>query len=129
MLTQGIKLSVGRERPDGGRFSFPSGHTSSTFATAAVLHRYYGWRVGIPAYGFATFIGGSRLQENRHYPSDVIFGAAIGLVAGRTVTIGRGEASFALVPLAARAVAESDSRWLGSAEPPILNRFSSCRSL
>ena len=46
-------------------------------------------------------IGGSRLQENRHYPSDVIFGAAIGLVAGRTVTIGRGEASFALVPLAA----------------------------
>jgi len=81
VLTQGIKLSVGRERPDGGRFSFPSGHTSSTFATAAVLHGYFGWRVGIPAYGFATLIGGSRLQENRHYPSDVIFGAAIGLVA------------------------------------------------
>jgi membrane-associated phospholipid phosphatase len=98
VLTQGIKLSVGRERPDGGRFSFPSGHTSSTFATAAVLHGYFGWRVGIPAYRFATLIGGSRLQENRHYPSDVIFGAAIGLVAGRTVTIGRGEASFALVP-------------------------------
>ncbi len=97
-LTQGIKIAVGRRRPDGARFSFPSGHTSSTFATATVLQRHFGWRVGLPAYGLAAFVGGSRLQENKHYLSDVIFGAAIGVVSGRTTTIGRGKAWFAVSP-------------------------------
>lgn len=99
-LTQGIKLAVGRRRPDGARFSFPSGHTSSSVATATVLQRHLGWRVGLPAYGLAAFVGGSRLQENKHYLSDVIFGAAIGLVSGRTATIGRGKAVFAVSPFA-----------------------------
>jgi membrane-associated phospholipid phosphatase len=100
-LTQGIKLAVGRRRPDGSRFSFPSGHTSLSVATATVLQRHLGWRVGVPAYGLAAFVGGSRLQENKHYLSDVIFGAAIGLVSGRTTTIGRGKAMFAVSPFAA----------------------------
>lgn len=101
VLTQGIKLGVGRPRPDGGRFSFPSGHASSSFATAAVLQRRLGWRVGIPAYAMATYVAASRLQENRHYLSDVVFGAGLGIVAGRSVTVGRGQHAFALVPLAA----------------------------
>lgn len=100
VLTQGIKLSVGRTRPDGSRFSFPSGHTASSFATAAVLQRHFGWKAGVPAYGLAAFIGGSRLQENKHYLSDVVFGAAVGMVAGRTVTIGRGQTRFAVGPFA-----------------------------
>ena len=99
-LTLGIKVAVGRSRPDGRSFSFPSGHTSSSFATATVLQRHLGWRVGLPAYGLAAFVGGSRLQENRHYLSDVIFGAAIGLVSGRAVTIGRKHATFAVSPFA-----------------------------
>jgi len=99
-MTQGIKLAVGRTRPDGTRYSFPSGHTSSSFATATVLQLHFGWRAGIPAYGLAAFVGGSRLQQNRHYLSDVIFGAAIGIVAGRATTVGHGSATFAVSPYA-----------------------------
>ena len=86
-LTYGIKFSVGRSRPDGGGFSFPSGHTTAAFASATVLHRHFGWKVGIPAYGAATYVAASRVQGKRHYLSDVAFGAALGIVAGRTVTM------------------------------------------
>ena len=92
VFTQSLKLAVGRRRPDGTRFSFPSGHTSSTFATATVLQRHFGWKVGVPAYAFASYVAGSRLQENRHYASDVMVGAALGIVSGRAVTVGRGRA-------------------------------------
>ncbi len=100
VMTQGLKLSVNRHRPDGTRFSFPSGHASATFATATVLQRHYGWKVGVPAYGMAAYVGASRLQENRHYMSDVIFGAALGVIGGRAVTVGHGTATFALTPMA-----------------------------
>lgn len=102
VLTQGIKLSTGRQRPDGSRFSFPSGHTASSFATAAVLQRHFGWKAGIPAYGLAALVAGSRLQENKHYMSDVIFGAAVGIVSGRAVTVGRGRGVFSVSPFAVR---------------------------
>ncbi len=98
ILTQGIKLPVNRTRPDRTRFSFPSGHSSGSFATATVLARHFGWKAGLPAYGFAAYVGASRLQENRHFASDVIFGAAIGIVTGRTVTIGHGDHRFVLAP-------------------------------
>jgi PAP2 superfamily protein len=98
-LTQGIKLATNRARPDGSRYSFPSGHTSLAVTTATVFQRHLGWRVGIPSYGLALWVGGSRMQENKHYLSDVIFGAAIGLVSGRTATIGRGKATFVVTPV------------------------------
>jgi len=113
VLTQAVKLSVGRTRPDGSRFSFPSGHTSSSFATAAVLQRHFGWRLGVPAYGLAAYVASSRLQENKHYLSDVVFGAAIGIVAGRNVTIGRGQARFAVAPLAAPRGGGVNFTWVG----------------
>jgi hypothetical protein len=100
VLTQGLKLAVGRTRPDDGRYSFPSGHSSGTFATATVLQRQFGWKVGLPAYGVASYVAASRLQENRHFASDVIFGAALGIVAGRTVTVGRGHHTFSVAPVA-----------------------------
>ncbi|MEZ5292851.1 MAG: phosphatase PAP2 family protein [Vicinamibacterales bacterium] len=99
-LTQGIKVSVNRRRPDGGRFSFPSGHTASTVATAAVLQRHYGWKVGVPAFAFGAYVAGSRLQDQRHYLSDVLFGAGIGLVSGRSARIGHGRAAGSVSPLA-----------------------------
>jgi membrane-associated phospholipid phosphatase len=99
-FTQGLKLSVGRTRPDGTRYSFPSGHSSATFATASVLQRHYGWKAGVPAYGLAAYVAASRLSENKHYASDVIFGAALGIVAGRAVTVGHGASTFALMPIA-----------------------------
>ncbi len=87
-LTQAMKLAVGRERPDGSNTkSFPSGHASGSFATATVLQRRYGWKVGAPAYAVAAYIAGSRTSEAKHYLSDVVFGAAVGIMVGRTVTI------------------------------------------
>jgi len=100
-VTTGLKLAVGRQRPDGStRLSFPSGHTSSTFATATVLERRYGWKVGIPAYGLAAYVAVSRLQENKHFASDVLVGAAIGIAAGRAVVYERGNTRLQLAPFA-----------------------------
>jgi len=88
-LTMGMKVAFQRERPDGSSLGFPSGHTSMTFASATVLQRHFGWKVGVPAFAVATYVGVSRIQTQRHYASDVVFGAAIGIMAGRTVTLGR----------------------------------------
>jgi membrane-associated phospholipid phosphatase len=112
-MTQVIKFSATRTRPDGTSLSFPSGHTSSAFATAAVVQRHFGWKAGIPAYAGAAFVGASRIQVKRHYLSDVAFGAAIGIVAGRTVTIGRGDARFAVAPMAAPGGGGVNFTWVG----------------
>jgi acid phosphatase family membrane protein YuiD len=88
VLTQALKVTVRRERPDSAsRQSFPSGHSSAAFATATVLERHYGWKAGGPAYALAAYIAASRLQENKHFPSDVVFGAALGIAAGRSLSI------------------------------------------
>jgi membrane-associated phospholipid phosphatase len=97
-LTAGIKMSARRTRPDGTQFSLPSGHASTTFATATVLQRHLGWKAGVPAYALATYVAASRVQKQRHYLSDVALGATLGIVAGRSVTIGRGDTKFALGP-------------------------------
>jgi len=97
-LTHAVKVAADRQRPDGRRYSFPSGHSAATFATATVLERHFGWKVGVPAYAMATYVAGSRLSENRHYLSDVIFGAGIGIVSGRAVTVGHGAQRFAVSP-------------------------------
>ena len=102
-ITQLVKYTARRMRPDGSsRSSFPSGHASGTFASATVLQRHYGWKVGIPAFGVASYVAASRLAENKHYLSDVVFGAAIGLTAGRTVTFGMGSTRFELSPMASQ---------------------------
>ena len=99
-MTHMLKYAVGRMRPDESNArSFPSGHSSGAFATATVLQRRYGWKVGLPAYGVAGSVAASRLSENRHFLSDVVFGAAVGFLAGRTVTVGRGDTLFALSPM------------------------------
>jgi membrane-associated phospholipid phosphatase len=100
-VSYGLKYSIQRTRPDGTSFSFPSGHAATTFASATVLQRHFGWKAGIPAYAVASYVAASRIHDSRHYLSDVVFGAAIGMVAGRTVTVGRGDARFALTPIAA----------------------------
>ena len=80
ILTFSLKEIVGRERPDGVGFdSFPSGHTSTTFQSASFIQRRYGWKYGIPAYALAGFTGFSRINADRHYLSDVLVGAAIGI--------------------------------------------------
>jgi membrane-associated phospholipid phosphatase len=98
VLTVGIKQGTRRSRPEGGGFSFPSGHTSAAFASATVIQQHYGWKFGAPAYAVAAYVAASRVEMKKHYLSDVAFGAAIGIMAGRTVTIGR-EHKFALTPI------------------------------
>lgn len=89
-----LKYGVRRERPDGSdTLSFPSGHTSTAFSLAAVADRHYGWKIGVPAYVLASGIGLSRIQSNRHHLSDVLAGATLGLIVGRTVTRVDGEPS------------------------------------
>jgi membrane-associated phospholipid phosphatase len=115
-MTASIKMSVGRTRPDGTQYSFPSGHSSVTFATATVLQRDLGWKVGIPAYALASYVAASRVQDRRHFLSDVTFGAAIGIVAGRSVTLGSGNAKFAVAPSATPGGGGISFTWLGSSK-------------
>lgn len=110
-LTMAIKTAVGRTRPDGTHYSFPSGHSSTSFATATVLQRNFGWKAGVPAYAAATYVAASRIQDRRHFLSDVVFGAAIGIAAGRTVTIGRGDHQLALAPAAVPGGAGFNVTW------------------
>jgi membrane-associated phospholipid phosphatase len=87
LMTQTIKYSVRRERPDqSNTFSFPSGHAADTFAFATALERHFNWKYYLPAYAFATYVAMSRLHDNVHFASDVAFGSAVGIIAGRTVT-------------------------------------------
>ncbi len=96
-MTLGVKVSVRRTRPSGGRFSFPSGHVSATVASATVLAEHFGWKVAIPAYAVAGYVATSRIQTNDHFLSDVILGTAVGLASARTITIGRGTRQHAVV--------------------------------
>lgn len=113
-ITGAMKTAIGRTRPDGTRFSFPSGHSAVTFASATVLQRNLGWKVGIPAYAVAGYVAASRVQVRRHFLSDVTFGAALGIAAGRTVTIGRGTHRFAVAPTAVPGGGGVSLTWIGS---------------
>lgn len=97
LVTRTLKIAVDRERPNGGGHAFPSGHASATFVSAAVLERHFGWRVGLPAYAVAGFVGWSRVRDGEHWISDVVAGATIGTVIGRTVG-GRTMRSWTVVP-------------------------------
>jgi hypothetical protein len=86
-LTQTLKYTTRRERPDGsGKNSFPSGHAADTFAFATALERHLNWKYSVLAYVFASYVAISRLPANRHWLSDAVFGSAVGIIAGRTVT-------------------------------------------
>jgi membrane-associated phospholipid phosphatase len=84
-----LKLGVNERRPNGGAYSFPSGHTATAFAAAPVIARHWGRTAGVAAYAAATATALGRLEDRRHYLADVLFGAAIGIVAGREVVGGR----------------------------------------
>ena len=108
-VTQILKLSVGRARPNLSRDtnaymfhtfhgaqtdfnSFPSGHTSASFAAATVfsseIRRLHpdASRFTTPAlYGLATLVGGARMYNNRHWMTDVLGGALIGHVVGKRI--------------------------------------------
>lgn len=80
-----VKYGLGRLRPDGSTYnSFPSGHTAMAFTSATLLHKEYGhlspW-VSIAGYTAATVTGISRMLNNRHWLSDVVVGAGVGILS------------------------------------------------
>ena len=99
VLTQGLKAAVDRKRPTGSRHSFPSGHTSATFATAAVIQQHYGWKVAAPFYALGGYVSLSRMVDNQHWASDVIFGTAVGIVSGRAASFGHGPHRVSVNPM------------------------------
>jgi membrane-associated phospholipid phosphatase len=97
VLVQTLKYSVRRERPDrSNNKSFPSGHSSSAFATATVLQRHYGWKVGVPAYAVGGYIALARMAWNRHHATDVVMGAGFGIASARTVTMSVAKSKFSV---------------------------------
>ena len=77
--TAGLKSAFPEERPNRrDDKSFPSGHTSVSFAAAGYLQRRYGWQWGLPATLAAGIVGLSRVESKDHHWYDVVAGAALG---------------------------------------------------
>ena len=96
-LVQTLKYTVRRDRPDHSNDkSFPSGHSASMFASATVLQRYYGWKVGVPAYAVGGYVALARMAWNRHHATDVVMGAGFGIAAARTVTMSMAKQQFSV---------------------------------
>ncbi|MEA1086342.1 phosphatase PAP2 family protein [Sphingomonas sp. CD22] len=97
-----MKELIDERRPDGSDDrSFPSGHTSLSFAAAVSLEKRYGWRAGVPALVVTSFVGLARVQASKHYVHDVLAGAAIGSVSGWLLT-SRHDETVRLVPWGGR---------------------------
>lgn len=92
LLTTGLKYAINRPRPyvqypddivkrtDAGKYSFPSGHTSTAFATATALTlSTKKWYVAVPSYAYACAVGYSRMRLGVHFPSDVLGGMILGI--------------------------------------------------
>ena len=90
IITVSLKGITNTTRPttqfENGHYGFPSYHASSTFTIAASLDEFYGWKVGVPAYVLAGLVSWSRIDQREHDLSDVLFGAVLGVVVGKTVS-------------------------------------------
>lgn len=97
IITPSLKYIIGRRRPADTcsqhhfapfscDVSFPSGHTTEAFAVASVIAEHYDsiW-IKAASYGTAGLVGYARMEQNDHWASDVLAGALIGTVVGRTV--------------------------------------------
>lgn len=84
-----LKKLTRQLRPDGSNYSsFPSGHTAQAFVAATFMHKEYGhlspW-YSIGAYSIASSVGILRILNNRHFSSDVLVGAGLGILATNIV--------------------------------------------
>ncbi|MDE6480144.1 MAG: phosphatase PAP2 family protein [Muribaculaceae bacterium] len=82
-----LKYTIKEKRPDfSNTHSFPSGHTSVTFAAATFIGRRYGWKWSIPAYALSTYTAWGRVYGRKHHWWDVAAGAAIGAASAMIFT-------------------------------------------
>ncbi len=81
-VVDGLELLVGKARD----FSFPSGHSATSFAAAVPIVRLKGWRFGVWFVLLAGAIAFSRLYVGIHYPTDVLFGIGSGAIIGYVVS-------------------------------------------
>ncbi|MFI8603562.1 phosphatase PAP2 family protein [Cellulophaga baltica] len=94
-VTIGLKYVLNKNRPYGnGERAFPSGHTSTTFQSAAFIQKRYGWKYGIPAYVLAGFTGYSRINSQVHDGWDVLAGAVVGIGSAYLFTTPYAEEHF-----------------------------------
>ncbi len=83
VLVHQIKELTDKTRPNGKCCnSFPSGHASASFTSAAFIHDRYGWEYALPAYIASTYVSYSRVYADKHFEKDVVAGAIIGLISG-----------------------------------------------
>lgn len=91
VVTQGLKRISKYPRPNGeDNHSFPSGHTTTAFTNAEILHQEYGERsvlYSIGGYGTASAVGAMRILNNKHWLADVLMGAGIGIGATKVFYI------------------------------------------
>lgn len=85
IMVQSLKYATKEPRPDGSNaVSFPSGHTAQAFAAATFLHKEYGhlsvW-YSIGGYAAASAVGTLRILNNKHWITDVLAGAGIGILS------------------------------------------------
>lgn len=84
VLVNGVKYTAKVRRPDSSsRNSFPSGHTAIAFCGAELVRQEYGTWYGVAAYTVATAVGVARVYNDRHWLSDVLAGAGVGVLSAR----------------------------------------------
>ncbi|HNP34135.1 MAG TPA: phosphatase PAP2 family protein, partial [Flavobacterium sp.] len=90
LITMTLKNNIHKTRPNGNPYAdaFPSGHTSSAFTIATVLYEEYkdaSPMLAYSGYGFATATGALRIMNNKHWLSDVLTGAGIGIIVTEVI--------------------------------------------
>lgn len=93
-----IKPTVNAKRPNGGRMSFPSGHTAAAMVGASFLHMRYGWIYGLPAYIAASYVGFSRVYAYKHWFRDVLGATTIAMAANAFFTKPYNERKYLFIP-------------------------------
>jgi hypothetical protein len=88
-ITHALKRGVGKERPDlSSNHSFSSGHTATAFLGGTILYHEYketSMLYASSGYLFSASAGGLRVINNRHWVSDVLAGAGIGILVGNLI--------------------------------------------
>jgi hypothetical protein len=87
-LTHGAKVLINKERPNGADYSFPSGHSSFSFTNATILYEEFHNTAPVFSYSgyvLTSMVGSLRVINNKHWISDVLAGAGLGILVTRMV--------------------------------------------